>query len=130
MRVAKLFGAAVLAALLAGCAGTPAPTTAIVQIEKPTMMLPNVDQVRLKDVEWNVITRDAKPGTAGHIDTVWKKTSKDRLFAVSSNGYEDMSVNVAELTKVSRQLQAQVKAYKDYYQPEKPKEVLNGEKKQ
>ena len=129
MRVAKLFGAAVLAALLAGCAGTPAPTTAIVQIEKPTMMLPNVDQVRLKDVEWNVITRDAKPGAAGHIDTVWKKTSKDSLFAVSSNGYEDMSVNVAELTKVIRQLQLQVQAYKEYYQPEKkPKEEPNGKK--
>ena len=130
MRIAKLFGAVVVTALLAGCAGTPAPTTAIVQVEKPTMMLPNVDQVRLKDVEWHVITRDAKPESPGHIDNVWKKATKDSLFAVTSTGYENMSLNVAELTKVIRQLQSQVQAYKDYYQPEKPKEDPNGQKKQ
>lgn len=130
MRVAKLFGAVFVTALLAGCAGTPAPTTAIVQVEKPTMMVPSVDQVRLKDVEWHIVTRDAKPGTAGHIDTVWKKASKDSLFAVTSSGYENMSMNVGELTKVIRQLQSQVQAYKDYYQPEKPKEDPNGQKKQ
>jgi hypothetical protein len=130
MIIAKLFGVVALTAFVAGCAGTPAPTTAIVQVEKPTMMLPNVDQVRLKDVEWYVITRDAKPGTPGHIDSVWKKATKDSLFAVTSSGYENMSLNVGELTKVIRQLQSQVQAYKDYYQPEKPKDESNGKKKQ
>lgn len=131
MRVANLFIAVVLATALAGCAGTPAPTTAIVQVDKPAMMLPNVDQVRLKDVEWHVITRDAKLGTDGHIDNVWKKATKDSLFAVTSSGYENMSLNVAELTKVIKQMQAQVQAYKDYYQKEPaPKEEPNGQKKQ
>ena len=129
MKVANLFCAAFITAILSGCASTSTPTTAIVQVEKPTMMLPNVDQVRLKDVEWHIITRDAKPGTDGHIDNVWKKATKDSLFAVTSTGYENMSMNVAELTKVIKQLQAQVQAYKDYYQPEKPKEDPNGQKK-
>lgn len=127
MKIAKILGAAIIAAFLAGCA-TTAPTTAIVQVEKPTLMLPNVDQVRLKDVEWHVITRDAKPDTAGHINQVWKKATKDSLFAVTSNGYENMSVNVAELTKVIKQLQAQVQAYKDYYQKETTKEEPNAKK--
>ena len=130
MRVANLLSSILLAVSLAGCAGTPAPTTAIVQIDKPTMMLPNVDQVRLKDVEWHIITKDAKLDSPGHIDNVWKKASKDSLFAVTSSGYENMSMNVGELTKVIRQLQSQVQAYKDYYQPEKPKEDPNGQKKQ
>ena len=130
MKIANVLSAIIVAAFVAGCAGTPAPTTAIVQVDKPTMMLPNVDQVRLKDVEWHVVTRDAKPGTPGHIDSVWKKATKDSLFAVTSTGYENMSLNVAELTKVIRQLQAQVQAYKDYYQPEKPKEDPNAQKKQ
>ena len=129
MRVANLLTAVVLSTMLAGCAGTPAPTTAIVQVEKPAMMLPSVDQVRLKDVEWHVITRDAKPETPGHIDNVWKKATKDSLFAVTSNGYENMSLNVAELTKVIKQLQSQIEAYKEYYQAEKkPKEEPNGKK--
>jgi hypothetical protein len=129
MKAVKLFCAAVFISLLAGCAGTPAPTTAIVQVEKPAMMLPNVDQVRLKDVEWHVITRDAQPGTSGHIDQVWKKATKDSLFAVTSTGYENISINVAEMTKVIKQLQSQIKAYKEYYQPEqKPKEESNAKK--
>jgi len=129
MKIAKILGAAIIAAFLAGCATTAPPTTAIVQVEKPALMLPNVDQVRLKDVEWHVITRDAKPETPGHIDSVWKKATKDSLFAVTSNGYENMSVNVAELTRVIKQLQAQVQAYKDYYQKETtPKEEPNAKK--
>jgi len=129
MRVANLLTAIVLSLMLAGCAGTPAPTTAIVQVEKPAMMLPSVDQVRLKDVEWHVITRDAKPESPGHIDSVWKKATKDSLFAVTSNGYENMSLNVGELTKVIKQLQSQIEAYKEYYQAEKkPKEEPNGKK--
>jgi hypothetical protein len=128
MRVVNLSVGLLLTVLLAGCASTNTPTTAIVQVEKPTMMLPNVDQVRLKDVEWYVVTRDAKADSPGHIDNVWKKATKDSLFAVTSSGYENLSLNMAELVKVVKQLQAQVKAYKDYYQPEKPKEETNGKK--
>ena len=131
MKVVKLAIIAALAAALAGCASTREPTTAIVQVEKPALMLPNVDKVRLKDIEWHVVTRDAKPGAEGHIDTVWKKASKDSLFAVTSKGYEDMSINMAELTRVIKQLQSQVQAYKDYYQKETaPKEDPNAQKKQ
>jgi hypothetical protein len=129
MKVAKLFGAVVLTAALTGCAGTPPPTTAIVQVDKPNIMLPNVDQVRLKDVEWYIITRDAKSGTDGHIDNVWKKSTKDSLFAVTSTGYENMSLNMAEMTKVIKQMQSQIQAYKEYYQPEKSKDDQNGKKK-
>jgi hypothetical protein len=128
MRAAKTIYL-LLACMLAGCAGTPPPTTAIVQVDKPAMIVPNVDQIRLKDVEWLVITRDAAPGTPGHIDSVWKKATKDSLFAVTSAGYENMSLNMAELTKIIKQLQAQVKAYQEYYQPAKPKDQADAQKK-
>lgn len=126
MRVVNLLIAFALTSFLAACAST-SPTTAIVTVEKPTMMLPNVDQIRLKDVEWNIVTRDAKANTDGHIDTVWKKTTSDSLFAVTSRGYENLSLNIAEMTKAIKQLQAQVQAYKEYY-TEKPKEDPNGKK--
>ena len=121
MRAVKLLTTAIIALSLAACAGTPAPTTAIVTVEKPTLMLPNVDKIKLKDVDWNIVTREAKPGTDGHIDTVWKKSSSDSLFAVTSRGYESLSVNMAEMTRVIKQLQAQVEAYKDYYQTDNEK---------
>jgi hypothetical protein len=121
MRVVKLLTAAIIASMLAACAGTPPPTTAIVTVEKPTLMLPNVDKVKLHDVDWNIVTKSAKPNTDGHIDNVWKKSSSDSLFAVTSRGYENLSINMAEMTRVVKQLQAQVQAYKDYYQTDNDK---------
>jgi hypothetical protein len=123
MRVVKLLTASIIALNLAACAGTPPPTTAIVTVEKPTLMLPNVDKIKLKDVDWNIVTRDAKPGTDGHIDTVWKKSSSDSLFAVTSRGYESLSINMAEMTRVIKQLQTQVEAYKEYYQKDNDKKT-------
>jgi hypothetical protein len=123
MRVVKLLTASIIALHLAACAGTPPPTTAIVTVEKPTLMLPNVDKIKLKDVDWNIVTRDAKPGTDGHIDTVWKKSSSDSLFAVTSRGYESLSINMAEMTRVIKQLQTQVEAYKEYYQKDNDKKT-------
>lgn len=130
MRIAKLVFAVFSVTLLAACAKEPPVTTAVVQVEKPTIMVPNVDNIRMRDVEWHVITRNAKPGTDGHIDMAWKRASKDSLFAVTSKGYEDLSINIAEMTRVIRQLQAQVQAYKDYYQKDTaPKEDPNAKKK-
>jgi hypothetical protein len=129
MRAVKLLTTAIIALSLAACAGTPAPTTAIVTVEKPTLMLPNVDKIKLKDVDWNIVTREAKPGTDGHIDTVWKKSTSDSLFAVTSRGYEGLSLNMAEMTRVIRQLQAQVQAYKDYYQTDNDKKKDSKEAK-
>lgn len=123
MRVVKLLTASIIALSLAACAGTPPPTTAIVTVEKPTLMLPNVDKIKLKDVDWNIVTRDAKPGDDGHIDTVWKKSSSDSLFAVTSRGYESLSLNMAEMTRVIKQLQTQVEAYKEYYQTDNNKKI-------
>jgi len=129
MTTAKFLFVVMVAAFVTGCAKSPPVTTAIVQVEKQALILPSVDKVRLKDVEWHVVTRDAKLGTDGHIETVWKKATKDSLFAVTSKGYEDMSINVAELTRVIKQLQAQVQAYKEYYQKElAPKENINAKK--
>jgi hypothetical protein len=129
MKIAKISISIATLLFLTACAKEPPVTTAIVQVDKPAILIPNVDQVRLKDVEWHVVTRDAKPGTPGHIDNVWKVATKDSLFAVTSTGYENMSLNMAELTKVIRQLQSQVEAYKEYYQPAKNKEEPDAKKK-
>lgn len=130
MRVVKLLAVTIIAAGLAACAGRTPPTTAVVTVEKPAIMVPSVDKVKLNDVQWYIITKDAKPGDDAHIDTVWKKSSGDSLFAVNSRDYEDLSVNTAQLVRVIKQLQAQVAAYKQYYQQDtdKSKEPADAKK--
>ena len=113
-QVVKILAAIFATALLMGCQ-TVQPTTAVVTVEKPTLMLPNVDQVQLGDVEWYVINKNAKTGADDHIDTTFRTANSDTLFAVTPKDYEDMAINQANLVKVIRQYQAQLAAYKKYY---------------
>ena len=99
---------------LAACQ-TMQPTTAVVTVERPTLVLPSVDQVKLNDVEWHVVNKAAKPGSEDHIDTAFGKAHSESLFAINPRDYEDLAVNQANLVKVIRQYQAQINAYKQYY---------------
>jgi len=111
LKVVKLIP---LCLLLTACQ-TMQPTTAVVTVERPTLVLPSVDQVKLNDIEWHVVNKAAKPGSEDHIDTAFGKAHSESLFAISPRDYEDLAVNQANLVKVIRQYQAQINAYKQYY---------------
>jgi len=113
-QVAKFSSAALVTAILMGCQ-TAQPTTAVAIVEKPTLVLPSVDNVKLNDVEWHVINKNAKSGAEDHIDTAFREAHSESLFAINPRDYEDLAVNQANLVKVIRQYQAQISAYKSYY---------------
>ena len=128
--VAKLLTVLGLAAVLAGCATTE-PTTAIITAERPQLTVPEVDNIKLREIEWHVISEKAKPGEKGSADAAFRKSNSSSLFALSAKDYEDISVNTANLLKVIKQYQAQVRAYKQYYLKEEgnqPKEQGNASK--
>ena len=110
----KVVKALPLCLLLAACQ-TAQPTTAVVTVERPTLVLPSVDQIKLNDIEWHVVNKNAKPGSEDHIDTAFGAAHSESLFAINPRDYEDLAVNQANLVKVIRQYQAQVNAYKQYY---------------
>jgi len=103
-----------LCLLLAACQ-TAQPTTAVVTVERPTLVLPSVDQIKLNDIEWHVVNKSAKPGSEDHIDSAFGAAHSESLFAINPRDYEDLAVNQANLVKVIRQYQAQINAYKQYY---------------
>jgi len=113
-QVVKILSAITITAALMGCQ-TVQPTTAVVTVEKPTLVLPNVDQVKLSDVEWHIINKSAQVGAEDHIDTTFRTARSETLFAITPKDYEDMAINQANLVKVIRQYQAQLGAYKKYY---------------
>ena len=110
----KVVKAIPLCLFLAACQ-TAQPTTAVVTVERPTLVLPSVDQVKLNDIEWHVVNKNAKPGSEDYIDTAFGAAHSESLFAINPRDYEDLAVNQANLVKVIRQYQAQVNAYKQYY---------------
>jgi hypothetical protein len=109
-----------LCLLLAAC--QTAGTTAVVTVERPTLVLPSVDNIHLNDIEWHVVNKNAKPGSEDYIDTAFGKAHSESLFAINPRDYEDLAVNQANLVKVIRQYQAQVNAYKQYYDAQATKD--------
>jgi hypothetical protein len=118
MDAKKIIFTLAAATFLAGCQTTK-PTVAVTTVERPELVLPSVDQVRLSDVQWYVIARNAKPEEEGSVDKAFGKARSESLFATTPKGYENLAVNNAQLVRTVRQLQAQVAAYKEYYNTKK-----------
>jgi len=109
MRV--ILGAALVAITLAGCATSPKPIVTA-PLERPDIVLPGVDRIKARDVEWIVVTQD-------NVDSVFadlqKKGANLVLFAVTDKGYEAISLNMADLLKLVSQQKTIIGAYEAYY---------------
>jgi hypothetical protein len=106
----------ILSALaLAGCQTTKEPVTAVVTVEKAPLVVPTVDNVKIQDVEWYVIKKNASGDQEGSSEQAFGKSHSDSLLAITPRGYENLALNQANLVKIIRQYQAQINAYRDYY---------------
>ena len=120
-QVAKIASIIILAASLGACQ-TLKPDTAVVTVDRPTLTVPPVDNLHLKDIEWNVISKSAKPGQPGSADEAFRKGNSTSLYALSAKDYENISINTANMLKSIKQYQAQVRAYQQYYDVVETKE--------
>jgi len=115
MGIVKTVALTTVALALAGCQTTQPPATAIVQVEKPAIMVPAVDNIKIQDAEWYVVKKTAIHDQAGSAEKAFRESNSDSLLAVTPDGYETLATNQANLVKIIRQYQAQVAAYRDYY---------------
>ena len=115
MAVVKYILLTALALSVAACQTTQPPATAIVQVEKPAIMVPAVDNIKIQDTEWYVVKKTTSPDQAGSPEKAFRESNSDSLLAVTPDGYEALATNQANLVKIIRQYQAQVAAYRDYY---------------
>lgn len=127
-QVAKITSIIMLAASLGACQSTK-PDTAVVTLDRPTLTVPPVDNLHLKDIEWNVISKSAKSGQPGSVDEAFRKGNSSSLYALSAKDYENISINTANMLKSIKQYQAQVRAYQQYYDVVEPKEGKDDGKK-
>lgn len=116
-----------LAIALAGCQTTKEPVTAIVQVEKAPLMVPSVDNIKIQDVDWYVIKREAKPDQEGSTEQAFGKSHSDSLLAITPRGYENLAINQANMVKIIRQYQAQVNAYREYYKQSNTTATASGD---
>ena len=101
---------------LTGCSSIPGLVQVDAQpVERPPLVLPVPDTITTKPVEWIVVTPD-------NAEEVFKDLQSSNtnvvLFAVTDEGYENLSLNIAELMKLVKQQKAIIAAYKNYYETE------------
>ena len=127
-QVVKIAAVALLAATLGACQ-TMKPDTAVVTVDRPTLTVPPVDNIKVRDVNWHVISKNAKSGQPGSSDEAFRNSNSTSLYALSAKDYENLSINTANLLKSIKQYQAQVRAYQQYYDVvEQPKGKDDGKK--
>lgn len=134
--IMNVLGCGLAALLLSGCAlFTPQPQRIEVSakpIDKPELVLPPADQLRMRDVEWVLITPE-------NFKEIIEKAKKDGrpivFFALTDKGYENLSLNLSDVRAFIQQQKAIIAAYDRYYKNanealDKANSNIEGAKKQ
>ena len=104
---------ALLGFVLVGCS-TPVKQIEVSTkpIERPNLVVPKIDPIKQKDIEWIVITEE----NAAEVFERLRKMKVDvALLGVTDKGYEALSLNFAETQRIIRQYKAVIAAYEAYY---------------
>lgn len=82
-------------------------------IEKPALVLPDVTVLELRDADFKIITPE-------ELNDIFDKLKKDGepvvIYALTTEGYSQLSLNIADILKLVSQQKAIIEAYKEYYE--------------
>lgn len=101
--------------LLGACASQEAVKQApvevrTVEVKRPAPIVPKVDQLKLRSVEWVVITPE-------NIEQKFAEISSGEkvLFALTANGYENISLNLSDIRALIDQQKAIIAIYEKQF---------------
>lgn len=114
--IASVLGFLIISLSVSGCALlTPKPREIQISttpVEKPKLELPKADQVRMRNVEWVVITKDNYKEV---FDNLSKTGRPIAVFGLTDKGYADLGLNLSDIRAYIQQQQAIIAAYERYY---------------
>lgn len=81
-----------------------------VEVQKPAPVVPSVDQLRLREVKWVIITPE-------NVDEKFKEIKKGDLvfFALTADGYENIALNLSDVRSLIDQQTKIIAIYKSQY---------------
>lgn len=98
--------------ILSACSPAKPVTYSAVPIQKPALILPQVSKLDLAAVDYIVITKD----NASEVFSQLEKDGKPVvLFALTSDGYKAVSLNMASILELVSQQKSIIAAYQRYY---------------
>ena len=117
----KILSIAVLSAVLSlgvltGCATNEVQPVVIstVPAQKTALALEDPDPIKTRKVHWFVITPENAESVFAELQ---KKKYSLVLFGLTDDGYENLSLNIAEIRAYMTEQKAIVEAYREYYEP-------------
>ena len=81
-------------------------------IDKPELVLPDADGLRMKEVEWVLLTPE---NFEEKLKDFEKSGRPVVFFALTDEGYENISMNFSSIRAYIQQQQAIIAAYENYY---------------
>lgn len=99
--------------LLAACGSQPTVVSRPVIHERPPFVPPSITPAQQQPVEWVVITRDNSENKFRELET---RSGSSTVFALSPQGYQNLSLNVAELRRFIEQQNSVITAMRRYYE--------------
>jgi hypothetical protein len=100
--------------LVAACSNTPSVSPIEVSytpVDKPELILPEVESITTREVNWIVITEDNFEEVVAELKARGESIS---FFAVTADGYEAISINLANIQKLVKQQKSVIAAYERY----------------
>ena len=85
-------------------------------IEKTPLDLTLPDPIKTKPIEWFVITPENAEGIFKRLE---EKNQDVVFFAITSDGYQQLAVTIADLRNLINTQRNIIIKYKEYYEPKK-----------
>ena len=121
----NVLGCLSLAVLLSGCSLlTPQPQQVEISttpVQKPQLELPQADELRLREIDWTLIT----PDNAEEVFAEAEESGRPIVFfALTDKGYENLGLNISDIRAYVQQQKTIIAAYENYYK--ESQEALDG----
>jgi len=98
---------------LAACSTKPIPIEISAKpIDKPTLVLPPVDEINMRKLEWIVINEDNVDAVIARLAASGKPFA---IYGLTGEGYAALGLNFSDIRALVQQQQAIIAAYEGYY---------------
>lgn len=95
-----------------GSSTTESIEISTIPVEKPILTVPNADELNLRSIEWTIITKD---NFEEKITDLFSQGEAVVFFALTAQGYENLSLNINDLRTHIEQKNSIIYAYRRYY---------------
>lgn len=98
---------------LSACSRTPDSITYTPEpINRPELILPEVDPLSLKKLDWIIVTPENAEAEFAKITQAGNPVV---MYALTNDGYEALAVDLSKILKILSQQKAIIVAYENYY---------------